>query len=169
MKGISRCQRIRWSPGAAGCHLEKNAMTPQTLESFQKTRPWVLFLSILGMIAAGFMFLVALFIPLGIMFSNKAGSAPGVVPAAIGMCLAYLAMAVFSYLLPSVLLCRYAMRIRDLLAAPNDTATLEKAIGAQKSFWRYVGILSLVMICLVVVAFVIAMVTGIVAAGRHPM
>ncbi len=59
-------------------------MTPQILESFQKTRPWVLFLSILGFVLAGFMFLVGILAPMGIMASGKREA----VPAGIGMCIA---------------------------------------------------------------------------------
>ena len=138
-------------------------MTPQTLESFQKTRPWVLFLSILGFVLAGFMFLVGILAPMGIMASGK----PEAVSAGIGMCIAYIAMAVLTYLLPSVLLCRYAARIRNLLAVPDDATALENAISAQRSFWRYVGILALVMICLFMIFLVIAIVMGATLAGRH--
>lgn len=102
------------------------------IESFRKTRPWVLFLSILSFIFTGIMILALLSVPL----SGKWGGRPGGVAVGIAVLLSQIVGTVLGYLMPAVLLCRYAARIRDLLATPNETAALESAIRAQQSFWK---------------------------------
>lgn len=137
-------------------------MTPAMIESFRKTRPWVLFLGILGFIFTGIIILGFL----GALLTGKWGSQPGGMVVGIFTLLFQTVAAVILYLMPAVLLCRYAGRIRDLLAAPNETAALENAIGAQKSFWRYTGIMALVAICIAVVAIVIALVAAVASVSK---
>lgn len=137
-------------------------MTPAMIESFRKTRPWVLFLGILGFIFTGIMILALLSVPL----TGKWGSQSGGVAVGLLALLFQIVAAVFVYLMPAVLLCRYAGRIRDLLAAPNETAALESAIGAQRSFWRYTGILALVAVCIAVVAIVIISIAAVASLSK---
>ncbi|MCX7827279.1 MAG: hypothetical protein N2689_17250 [Verrucomicrobiae bacterium] len=129
-------------------------MTTQIIASFQKTRPWVLFLSILGFISAGIMLLAGLAAPVTLVSTGKPESIAG----GVALFVFYSVAAVLFYLIPSVLLSRYAARIGDLLAAPNDVASLEAAIAAQKSFWRYVGIFALIGLCIGVLCLVVALV-----------
>jgi len=138
-------------------------MTAQIIASFQKTRPWVSFLSILGFIGAGLTFICALIVPVVAFGQGRAES----IAAGIGMFIVYSLSAVFCYLIPSVLLSRYASRIRNFLAAANDMAALEAAIGAQKSFWRYVGILALIGLCVGVLCLVIALIAVVMVTARH--
>lgn len=138
-------------------------MTPQIIESFKKTRPWVLFLSILGFICAGLMFLAALVVPVTLCVQGKAES----IAAGIGLFVVYSLSSVFFYLIPSVLLNRYASRIHKLLAATNDMASLEAAIGAQKSFWRYVGMLVLIGFCIGVLCLIIALIAIVMLSARQ--
>jgi hypothetical protein len=59
------------------------------------------------------------------------------------------------YLAPAFFLHQYASSINDFLQGGGDSA-METALGSQKSFWRFVGILTLVFICLYVLVFVFA-------------
>ncbi len=59
------------------------------------------------------------------------------------------------YLAPAFFLHQYASSIRDVLKGGGDVA-MEAALGSQKSFWRFVGILTLVMICIYALVFVFA-------------
>jgi hypothetical protein len=85
--------------------------------------------------------------------------------AGVGIMLVYLVMAGFQ--LPAALfLNRYASRIGTLVdsGSPED---LQQALAAQKSFWRYVGILTLVFICLYVVVIVVAIFAATAFRGLH--
>jgi hypothetical protein len=63
------------------------------------------------------------------------------------------------YFLPALLLFRYASRINDLWTNRSVRA-LEDALEAQKSFWKFVGILMLVVIVLYLLVIVFAFMAG---------
>lgn len=81
------------------------------------------------------------------------------------MMMGYMVMAGIQ--LPAVIfLNRYASRIGALVnsGAPGD---LEAAISAQKSFWRYLGILTLIVLCLYILAILGMIVVSVVGlSGR---
>lgn len=60
------------------------------------------------------------------------------------------------YIFPAYFLHQYASSIQDFLQGGGDTA-IENALGSQKSFWRFAGILTLVIIGIyaAVIAFAI--------------
>jgi hypothetical protein len=115
-------------------------VSQEVVELLRKTKPWVRFLSVLGFIALVFILLAAVAIvalptgPMGAMAIGPKLAAAG----------AYILMGLLQF--PALLfLSRYASRIKDLVNSghPQD---LEDALAAQKSFWKYVGIFTLVMI-----------------------
>jgi hypothetical protein len=130
-------------------------ITSAMMEYLKQTKPWVRFISILGFIGTGFLLLLGLFLMLGAgVMSSRFGSAFGGVPmAAIGM--VYLVLGAL-YILPAVFLFRYAAGIQKALTV-DLTSGVEEALQSQKSFWRFVGILMLILLILqvVVLAFVI--------------
>lgn len=135
------------------------------LESLKKTRPWVLFLSILGFLGAGAMVLLGLFVMLaGSSFSAATkGAFPGLGPA-IGFL--YIVLAGF-YVVPSVLLWRYASSISQFSISGGSMDSLATAVKAQTSFWRYVGILTASIMGLYFVGIFLAIVIGAVAAASR--
>lgn len=118
------------------------------LEMLRLTKPWVRFLSVLGFIGLGFALLggigvaVLSVLPVG-------GKSFG--PQMLGFGVGYIALALV-YLPPVLYLSRYASRIGRLLnsGSPED---LQDALKAQKSFWKFVGVLTLVMIALYALVF----------------
>ncbi len=144
------------------------SLTPLAQRYLDQTRPWVRFLSIVAFVMAGFMlvaggamFAIGVF---GSMAARNRGEL-GPLGSAIGMSLAsllYMVMAIL-YVAPGVFLYRYANAIRDLKANNNDAA-LEGALKHQKSFWRYVGIFTVVGLIMAVVTIVLAGVAGALAA-----
>lgn len=141
---------------------DSSEVMPPMVEALRQTKPWVRFLAVLGFIGTGFMVLGALaMLSLGSLRGNSA------LPASfgIGMMVAYLVMAGIQ--LPAVIfLNRYASRIGNLLDshAPGD---LTEALVAQKSFWRYMGILMITVLCFYVLAIVVAIGVGVASmAGR---
>ncbi len=127
----------------------------------RSTKPWVRFLSVLGFLGLGLMLLgclAILVLPMGPMGSMSMGPR-------IGASFAYLLMGLVQF--PAVLfLHRYAGRI-GRLAASGDPIDLEDALRAQKSFWKYLGILTLVMIILYVFIIVGVIIFAGTSIFRH--
>lgn len=123
-------------------------VTPLMIEHLRATKPWVRFMSIMMFISVGFMFLaglVLMFMPL-----PAAGRMPGM--GAIGIL--YFVLGGL-YLAPAYFLHQFASAIQNLLQGGGDVA-METALGSQKSFWRFVGILTLVIICIYALVFAFA-------------
>jgi hypothetical protein len=125
-------------------------VSQEVVELLRKTKPWVRFLSVLGFIGLALALLAGL---ASLVMAAAAGSiaGPQVIPV-IGI----FVMSLLQF--PALLfLGRYAGRIKNLVTSghPQD---LEDAIAAQKSFWKYVGILTIVIIILYIVALVGALV-----------
>lgn len=119
-----------------------------------RTQPWVRFLSIMGFVTAGLMIVAGL-----------AGGALGVAAGSPEMIVAlflYPLMGVI-YIYPSICLLRYANSIRDYLQSPSGQQ-LGAALDAQRSFWKFAGILTAISIVAAVLFFVLAIVLGV-AAG----
>jgi hypothetical protein len=112
-------------------------------EMLRQTKPWVRFMSVMLFIGAALLVLGGLVI----MASGAAeGPVPGLgrVGAVLGFI--YIVMAVL-YIAPGVFLWMYADRIGVFLRQ-RTPGTLASALEAQKSFWKFVGIATLIVICL---------------------
>jgi hypothetical protein len=115
-------------------------VTPTVLAMLRQTQPWVRFLSVLGFIFSVLMVLgglVGLLNPI---------SRPGIGP----VFLIYIPMGLL-YFVPSLYLFRYASRIANLRRT-HSVNQLEDALAAQKSFWKFVGIMAIIVIVIYVVA-----------------
>jgi len=67
------------------------------------------------------------------------------------------------YIFPSLYLVRYSNRIREFVSEGQQTQ-LEAAIEAQRAFWRFVGILTVVGISLSVGLVIVGFIVGMFAA-----
>jgi hypothetical protein len=108
-----------------------------------QTRPWVRLMSILTFIALGLSglgFLVMLAVGRGL--GGRMG-ATSLIP---------LLIVLGFYIPPAIFLWRYADAIRRLQEGGGMPA-LEEALSNQKSFWKYVGIFAVVMLCLYALFF----------------
>lgn len=114
----------------------------------RQTKPWVRFMSVIMFIGSAFMVLGG-----AMMLAAGAAGAPGVPGAIAG--LFYMVLAIL-YIVPAVFLWRYADRIGAFMLQ-RTPHTLAHALEAQKSFWKFVGILTLVILCVyaIVLIFVI--------------
>ncbi len=143
-------------------------ITPGVLLQLQKTKPWVRFFSVMMFLGAGFMILAAVVMGvMGAAFGSVAleGKGSPAMQAGFGVGLAaiYGVMAVL-YIYPGIKLWKYADRIRDLQNS-QDSAMLEAALNEQRAFWKYTGVMIIVMISLYIVgAMVAAIFVGITAA-----
>lgn len=137
--------------GAAG------VATDAMLAALAGTRPWVRLVSVLLYIGAGLGLLAALISMLAV------GHIPGGPPA---MLLG--AAQVFGcllYLVPAWYLSRYAGALGAFLQG-GGAADLEAALGHQKSFWKFVGILTLIMLVLAALGIAAAILLPTLFAGR---
>ena len=130
------------------------AVPPPILEAMRQTRPWVIFLAILGFIGTGLMILGGLVV----MAMGGFGKLPG----AFGLIYVVLALI---YVAPSLYLFRYGTGIGRLLERGGIDG-LTHALVCQKSFWRLVGIMTLVVIGLYVLIFVGGMAAALIGAFR---
>jgi hypothetical protein len=126
-------------------------MTDTIINALKKTRPWVLFLAILGFVGAALTLLVGIGAVLGGMFEG--GGAAEQTPFSggmmIGLGVVYAAMALI-YFFSSLYLLRYAGAIKRL-SSSLSVADLEAALTQQASFWKLIGIMVLISIVLTVV------------------
>ena len=122
----------------------------------QRTQPWVRFLAIMGFIGAGFMVLVGL-------TAGVAGAVTGRIET-IGLMVVYPIMAVV-YVFPSLFLLRYADRIRSFVASGREQ-DLAGALDAQRSFWKFAGILTIVSIVVGILISVFAVLAGVIMGMR---
>ena len=105
------------------------AITPNMVQILESTRPWVVFLGVLGMIGCGFVAIAAVvFIGAG----NAMGieGLDGVGGAALGDVYVFVA---FLYFLPSLYLLRYGRAIKRIRGR-GDVVAAEDALRQQRSF-----------------------------------
>jgi len=132
------------------------SLTGSMLESLGRTRPWAMFLSILGFIGGGFSALVAVS---GIAVAVAEGQD---VPVLVGVGGFYLALAAV-HLVLAFFLVRYARAI-GAVNATGRTEEVEDALWAQQRFWKTAGVVTIAMIALSIVG-TIATIAVIVVAG----
>jgi hypothetical protein len=110
-----------------------SSVSPALVESLRRTRPWVMFLAILGTIWMGFAVLG------GIGMVAGASAMGG--EEAMGVGFVYLVMFGI-YILPIVMMYRYAGAIQRLVSGGGQ-AELEQAVDAQRLIWTVLGIMVL--------------------------
>jgi hypothetical protein len=128
------------------------AVPNHIVEHLRGTRPWVIFLAVVGFLGAGLMVLAGL-----VMFALS-GTAK--LPAWVG--LIYI---LFSgvCLLPAIYMVRYASSIGRLLRDPR-MERLGVALDSQRVYWKAVGIMCAALIAIYPIA--IAIVVAVAAAGK---
>jgi type II secretory pathway pseudopilin PulG len=131
----------------------RDTITAGMIDALAKTKPWVRFLSILGFVMVGLMLLFSLgVIGVGIFTIAKSGAEGAML---IGLGVLYLAMAVL-YVFPSRFLWRYAKAIEQALTAQSKAWPIEQALKQQKSFWKFAGIMTLVILLLYIPGVLLA-------------
>ncbi len=133
---------------------------PRVIQVLLGTRPWVRFMAVLMFIGAGLMVLVALVMLAagGTVFGM--GDLPGGGMAVIA--LIYAALAIL-YIYPALKLWSYASKI-NVLASMQDSNSLFVALDQQRSFWKFIGVMMLIVISLYVVIGFGAVIIGVASA-----
>lgn len=125
----------------------------------QQTRPWVTFLGVMCFVGSAFMLLGGILVMAAGALAPTGSAIPSTLLGAV-----YIPMA-FLYIYPGLKLRAYGGAINRLVAN-RTSADLEAALAQQKSFWKFAGIVTLVIIALYGVAFIGVLVVGFAAASR---
>jgi hypothetical protein len=133
------------------------AVSDTTVELLRQTRPWVLLLSILAFVGSALMALV------GVALAAYGMLAPGGKASQAAVGLVYVPIALF-YIYPGIKLWGYGSAIARLMTT-RSSADLEDALGQQKSFWKFSGIASVVVLGLYAVGLAVFIAFGALAAA----
>lgn len=134
------------------------AITDEMVSALRGTKGWVLLIGILMFIGAAFMVIGALgMIFGGAMIGAGAKGAPQGMFAGLGVM--YLAMAIL-YVFPAGYLVKYSSAIGRLIS-DGRAEDMEAALHQQRKFWKFAGVLALIMM--------VFMVIGMMAAVALPM
>lgn len=137
------------------------AVTQGTISQLQRTRPWVMFMSIMAFIGAAFMIgMGGLMLVAGAVGASTSGSGMGGAEVTVIAVMAgFYGILGFMYIYPGVKMWKYASRIADL-ARNRATVDLEAALNEQRVLWKYSGIMVIISIVLTIVMMVALAATG---------
>lgn len=132
---------------------EQPALTPVMLDAVRSTGPWLRFFSILGFVVSAIMVIIALFMLVsGLLATRVHDHLQGGLIAA-DLALLYLVLACVCFV-PVRLLCRGARGARD--AGRDDlVAGVETAVTYQRAFWRFVGVVTILVLFIQVMALIV--------------
>jgi hypothetical protein len=133
-------------------------VSPRAVDLLRQTQPWVRFLSVLIFIGFGLMMLGVV---IGLLIAARSARME-----LVGVFAVYAVLGAL-YLAPAVFLGRYASHIANLRLSFR-AHDLENALQAQKSFWKFVGILTVVMLVLYAVGILVFVVGGAVWFASGP-
>lgn len=142
---------------AAGKEL---GLTGQSIQFIAETAKWGTFLSIIGFIGIGFMVLMGLV--MGTMMSSF-GDIPGMGGMGAGFISMFYIIFAFLYLYPCLQLFKFSKLAKQAIAS-NDTPQMTTALGHMKSLFKFMGILTIIMLALYVLLFVGAALFGVMAS-----
>lgn len=120
-------------------------MTERAMDMLRQTRPWVMLFAILLWIAVGLMAIFGFFGLLAVVVSI--GTANPSAGLGAGVVMLLFAAISLLYIMPALYLTRYASRIGQLQTMRRPDL-LEQALESQKSFWKFFGVLTLIMIAI---------------------
>lgn len=133
-------------------------LPPTILGFLKETSTWTYFLSILGFIGIGLMFLF------GIFFSVVMGLMPGGNPyEGLGIDVSYFGLVYvllgLLYFFPVLYLFNFSRKMKGALSS-NNNDELTAAFSNLKSHYKFLGIFTIAIISLYVLIFVFAMIAG---------
>jgi FtsH-binding integral membrane protein len=122
----------------------------------KETAKWVNFLAIMGFIGIGLIVIVALFA--GAIFSSLPNNPYGEISGGV-ITFTYLLIAAL-YFFPVLYMYRFADKMKTALARKNEDI-LTEAFMNLKSHYKFIGILTIVMLSLYALLFLLALIGGL--------
>ncbi|MBN8421292.1 MAG: hypothetical protein J0L73_20425 [Verrucomicrobia bacterium] len=131
-----------------------DAVSPSTIAQLAGTKPWVRFISVL-------MWIAICLIILGIIIAGAAmtlGASKSIGTPELILIGAYGVM-IFFYIYPAMKMWKFANRVKSLMAT-RSLSDLDAALTEQRKLWKFVGIFTIITLCIYLVAVI-----GFVALG----
>ena len=144
-------------------NLEQNTQVLEVTENAKKylktTSSWTFFMAVLSFVGIAVLALGGI-IMLIMVQSNLADGIADVLSSGLYSFLGffYLAMAIVM-VFPALFLLRFSQKTKSALATQNANE-LEEGIENMKSYWKFSGIMTIVMLALVLVVMIIAVITS---------
>lgn len=141
-------------------------VTPGVINMLQRTKPWTRFISVVLWILIVIMMLLAV----GMIFATTMlskefeKSMPGMGGIFAGAMIGFYLLIGFLYIYPAVKIWSYGTWIGKLVKSGSHD-DLEKALDQQRSFWKFVGIITLIMIVAYIAGIVLMVAFGAAAAA----
>jgi len=129
---------------------EQISVSEKALGYLKSTQPWVTFIAVMGFIGAAFMVLMSLFMLAGGALMPANPKLPAMFFPVFGGF--YLLLSIFFCLIPGILLMRCSSAISSIPG--TGQAAVESALSRQKSFWKYAGIFTIVILVFDVLIFI---------------
>jgi len=132
------------------------------IDALRGTKPWVLLIGNVLFISSAFMVLGAF----GMMAAGTMGGTPNGPPRGVftGMGVGYVIGGII-YIVMGVYLVKYSSAIGRLVQS-GSAGDMEDALVSQRKFWKFAGILTLLMIVFAVIGMAAAMVIPFMAMGH---
>jgi hypothetical protein len=144
------------------------AVGSAVVDQLARTKGWTRLFSVLMWIGASFLILGGIaMIFLGVFAGSMASEMAeqlAAIGGAVGLGVVYFLMAFF-YIYPALKLGGYSSRITELMNVPSE-ANLVAALNEQRAFWKYIGILTVIVLVLYALIIVgVLITTGFAAAA----
>ncbi len=131
-------------------------ITNHMINSMRSTKPWIRLLSVLGFIAVAFGVFMGIFMMAGgSLFPQTGGVYPTFFKGIIQILVSLL------YIFPAMYLFKYSSAIGSFLHNRREI-DMESALLYQKSFWKFVGIVSLILVIVSIIGIIAAIVIPLV-------
>lgn len=119
-------------------------LTGQSISFIRETAKWAKFLAIVGFIGAGFMIIMGLFMGTFLSMMGVGEEIPGFGGMGASLGIFYIVFA-FLYLYPCYQLFKFSKLAKQAIAS-NDTGQMTIAFGHMKSLFKFMGILTIMML-----------------------
>jgi hypothetical protein len=147
-------------------------LTDTMIRYLKGVSPWLRFIGIVGFISCGMLvlsgiiFLVALPAMSSLWDSiEELETYSDVLGAAFGVTMGlYFVIAAVLYFFPSLFIYNFGSKIRSYLQSGTDQ-DLEEAFKNNKSFWKFVGILTIIALAFIPVMFIVLIIVGVAASS----
>ncbi|MES2598929.1 MAG: hypothetical protein V4662_26595 [Verrucomicrobiota bacterium] len=140
-------------------------ITAEVISQLQRTKPWARLLGVIAWLVVALIlvgsvgFLVVILA--GFASPNTGGTDNAFL---IGMACGYLFISVI-YIYPAMKIWGYGSAIKRLMASRSET-DLVKALDQQRSLWKFVGIITLILVCLYAIGIGLALTVGVAGAMK---
>ena len=143
--------------------MEQIVLSDQSIGFLKEIKKWTFFLSILGFIGAGFMFLAGVMMSVIFSVIDIFADLPDKPNFPFGLIgLLYVAIAVV-YFFPAYYLYKFAKETGEALMV-GDENRLASAFRFLKKHFKFIGIMAIVMIALYVLIIIVAIIVGVTSA-----